>query len=104
LNCENDIEELLNLFAASFMYMDVAEGLSLEDANTFYLVGGTAFYAASSILKEVLDKLRSEARSLKVTSSVTLGKNIIDALNSGKGRDYSSAMVKNIKLTSSYKF
>ena len=47
-------------------------------------------------LKEVLDKLRSEARSLKVTSSVTLGKNIIDALNSGKGRDYSSAMVKNI--------
>lgn len=104
LNCENDIEELLNLFAASFMYMDVAEDLSLEDANTFYLVGGTAFYAASSILKEVLDKLRSEARSLKVTSSVTLGKNIIDALNSGKGRDYSSAMVKNIKLTSSYKF
>ena len=104
LNCENDIEELLNLFAASFMYMDVAENITLEDANTFYLVGGTAFYAASSILKDMLDKLRSEVHSLRVTSSITLGKNIIDALNSGKGRDYSSAMIKNIRLTSSYKF
>lgn len=104
LNCEKDIEELLNLFAASFMYMDIAEDFTLEDANTFYLVGGTAFYAASSILKEVLEKLRNEVSSLRVTSSITLGKNIIDALNSGKGKDYSSAMVKNIKLTSSYKF
>ena len=29
LNCESDIEALLNLFAASFMYMDVAENFSL---------------------------------------------------------------------------
>lgn len=104
LNCEKDIEELLNLFAASFMYMDVAENFTLEDANTFYLIGGTAFYAASTILKEMLEKLKNEVNSLKVSSSITLGKNIIDALNSGKGRDYSSAMIKNIRLTSSYKF
>lgn len=104
LNCEKDIEELLNLFAASFMYMDIAEDFTLEDANTFYLIGGTAFYAASNILKETLQKLRNEVNSLRVTSSITLGKNIIDSLNSGKSRDYSSAMIKNIKLTSSYKF
>lgn len=103
-SCEEDIERLLNLFAASFMYMDVAEQISLEDANTFYLIGGTAFYAASSILREMLEKLKNEVNSLKVTSSLTLGRNIIDALNSGKGYDYSSAMIKNIKLTSSYKF
>ena len=103
INCERDIEELLNLFAASFMYIDVAENFTLEDANTFYLIGGTALYAASSILKQVLEDLKSETNSLKISSSITLGKNIIDALNSGK-KDYSSAMIKNVKLTSSYKF
>jgi hypothetical protein len=30
--------------------MDVAENFDLDDANTFYLIGGTALYAASSIL------------------------------------------------------
>ena len=104
LECEKDIEKLLNLFAASFMYMDVAENISLEDTNTFYLIGGTAFYAASSILAEVLERLRNEVKSLRITSSTTLDKNIIDVLNSGKGRDYSSSMIQNIRLTSSYKF
>jgi hypothetical protein len=32
------------------MYMDIAEDFSLADANVLYLVGGTAFHAASSIL------------------------------------------------------
>lgn len=104
LNCEKDIEELLGLFAASFMYMDVAEDFSLVDANILYLVGGTAFYAASSILQQILNELEAEARSFKITSSTTLGYNIIDALNSGKRKEYSSAMQANIRLTSSYKF
>ena len=102
-NCEKDIEELLSLFAASFMYMDIAEDFSLADANVLYLVGGTAFHAASSILQQILDELEAEAKSFKITSSTTLGYNIIDALNSGK-RDYSSAMQANVRLTSSYKF
>ena len=102
-NCEKDIEELLSLFAASFMYMDIAEDFSLTDANVLYLVGGTAFYAASSILQQILDELEAEVKSFKITSSTTLGYNIIDALNSGK-RDYSSAMQANVRLTSSYKF
>lgn len=106
LNCENDIEALLNLFAASFMYMDVAENFSLQDANILYLIGGTAFYSAAGILEQMLKKIEQEVNSLHVTSSITLGKNIIDALNSGLGKtgQYSSDAIKNIKLTSSYQF
>lgn len=103
LQCEKDIEALLNLFAASFMYMDIAEDFSLQDANTLYLIGGTAFYSAASILAEMLTKLEAEVNSLHVTSSITLGRNIIDALNSGMN-SYSTTVIKNIKLTSSYQF
>jgi hypothetical protein len=34
----------------------------------------------------MLKKLEQEVNSLHVTSSITLGKNIIDALNSGLGK------------------
>ena len=102
-NCEKDIEELLSLFAASFMYMDIAENFSLNDANVLYLIGGTAFYAASQILQQILDELQREEKSFRITSSTTLGYDIIDALNSGK-KDYSSSMQANVRLTSSFKF
>lgn len=103
LGCEKDIEELLSLFAASFMYMDVAENFNLQDANTFYLIGGTAFYAASSILNQVLNDIEKEMHSFRIKSTTTLGHNIIDALNSKKGK-YSDSMLSNIKLTSSFNF
>lgn len=106
LNCEKDIDILLGMFAASFMYMDAAKKLGTQDANILYLVGGTAFYSAATILEQMLKNLEADARTMRFSSSITQGRNIIDTLNSrgdrGRGAEYSRAMSSQIKLSSSF--
>lgn len=106
LNQEAKIDRLMSLFAASLMYMDVAEKGKRIDANVLYLLGGAAIETASNILKKVLEDLKKEETRFKITSSTNTSKTIIDALNDGKRgmENYSISVKDSIKLTSSFLF
>ena len=105
LNLSNDIDMLLSMFAASFMYMDIFLGSQKLDANTLFLIGGTAFQTASNLLSKILDDLDQQSRRFGINASLTLDRNIISALNDGqRGKEYSNLVLDNIKLTSSYNF
>lgn len=106
LSLQDDIDKLLSLFSSTFMYMDIAEQGQQLDANSLYLLGGTAFQTASQILHNILDDLKgSENKRFKVNLSSKNGRDIISALNQGtRNSDYSSSVINDIKLTSSYLF
>lgn len=102
---QKDIDTLLSLFSASFMYLDVAESAASLDANSLFLLGGVAFQTASQILSDVLAQLEKDEKRFKVNASLKTDKNIITALNaSSKGAGYSDLVVNDIKLTSSFRF
>lgn len=105
LSFDSDIDKLLSLFGATFMYLDVAEKGKNIDANSLFLLGGVAFQTASQILSDILEDLNREKYRFKVSMDFKETKNIIDALNSGsRGTSYSKALIRDIKLTSSYLF
>lgn len=102
---EKDIDRLLSLFAATFMYLDVSENAGSLDANTLFLLGGAAFQTASQILSDVLEDLEKEKKRFKVRGSLKKDKNIITALNTRNRKpDYSTLVAADIKLTSSFNF
>jgi hypothetical protein len=104
----NDINILLSLCASAFMYIDVSENTDL-DANVLYLLGGSAFVAASDILMEILAEIESKKHSFKITSNwkdFANTKTIVEALNDNQKYDqtYSEIVLSNIVLTSSFNF
>lgn len=102
---EKDIETLLSMFAAAFMYLDVSEQAQGLDANVLFLLGGAAFYTASQVLTDVLEDLEREKRRFGIRASFLKGENIIVALNAqSRSPNFSRAVVNDIKLTSSFKF
>jgi hypothetical protein len=102
---EKDIETLLSMFAAAFMYLDVSDQAQGLDANVLFLLGGAAFYTASQVLTDVLEDLEREKRSFGIKASFSRGENIIAALNAqSRSPNFSRAVVNDIKLTSSFKF
>jgi hypothetical protein len=102
---EKDIETLLSMFAAAFMYLDVSDQAQGLDTNVLFLLGGAAFYTASQVLTDVLEDLEREKRSFGVRASFSRGENIIAALNAqSRSPNFSRAVVNDIKLTSSFKF
>ena len=49
--CNSDIESLLELFGAIFMYLDVSEGFDkTSDLNNLYILGASTIVVASEIL------------------------------------------------------
>lgn len=105
LTFESDIDKLLSLFGATYMYLDVAKKGKKLDANTLFLLGGVAFQTASQILSDILEDLKSEQARFKVQINTKQNRNIIDALNyKATDADYSQMLVQDIKLTSSYLF
>lgn len=104
-NFEDQVEQLLSLSAAYFMYMDIYEKTSGIDANTLYLLGGKAFQTASAILSNIRDQLYQQERNFKIEANYKNERNIVTALNE-KTRDenYSQIVLSNIELTSSYNF
>ena len=102
---ESAIEGLLSIFAATLMYMDFYKNSSNIDANTLYLLGGTAFQTAANILSTILKEIEEQERSFRIKASFKQDKNIISALNAGKrGQQYSSLVMNDIVLTSSFRF
>ena len=105
---QTDIDKLLSIYASTLMYLDTQKAIG-KDANTLFLIGGTAFYTASQILEEIISKLQSEEKSrFSVSSNFKKDNknNIITALNNGKkkGTNFSGKVISNIILSSSYKF
>ena len=104
---QSQIDSLLSIFAAAFMYMDAFDYNSGGDFNSLYLIGGAAFIAASDVLQTVLSDLDSESQNPHFSMSMSAGNNsdIITALNSGKkGSPYTESVINDIKLTSAFKF
>ena len=102
---EKDIETLLSMFAAAFMYLDVSDQAQGLDTNVLFLLGGAAFYTASQVLTDVLEDLEREKRRFGIKASFSRGENIIAALNAqSRSPNFSRAVVNDIKLTSSFKF
>lgn len=105
LKYQQDIDNLLSLFGATLMYLDVYEDSQKLDANVLFLLGGVAFQTASQILSELLEDIKREEKRFRITASYKQDKNIITALNSRtRGPDYSKEVLKDIKLTSAYLF
>ena len=105
LTFESDIDKLLSLFGATYMYLDVAKKGKKLDANILFLLGGVAFQTASQILSDILEDLKNEQARFKVQINTKQNRNIIDALNyKATDDDYSQMLVQDIKLTSSYLF
>lgn len=107
LGYQSQIDSLLSIFAAAFMYLDAFDFSQGGDFNSLYLIGGAAFITASSVLETVLENLNDETREphFNVALEASGSNTIIDALNSGKsGSPYTDAVLADIKLTSSYKF
>ncbi len=101
----NDINQLLSLFAATLMYIDVYDDSENFDANVLYLLGGAAFQTASNILSTVLRELELQERSFNIKANFKKDKNIIAALNDGaRGKNYSDFVLNDIVLTSSFRF
>ena len=102
---DNDINQLLSLFAAALMYIDVYDESVNFDANVLYLLGGAAFQTASNILSTILRELEAQERSFNIRASLKKDKNIIAALNDGaRGKNYSNFVLNDIVLTSSFRF
>ena len=105
LKYQQDIDNLLSLFGATLMYLDVYEDSQKLDANVLFLLGGVAFQTASQILSELLEDIKREEKKFRITASYKQDKNIITALNSNtRDPNYSQEVLKNIKLTSAYLF
>lgn len=111
ISFQSDIDKLFGLFSSILMYMEANElAKNVDDINTLFLIGGTAFITGSSILTEILkeieNKERTEMNRFSVYMSSKGDKNIISALNDGERgkRTYSDVVIQDIKLTSSYKF
>ena len=105
LSFKSDINTLLSLFGATYMYLDVAEQGKKLDANTLFLLGGVAFQTASQILSDILEDLDTNKSRFRVDMNSKESKNIIDALNSGsRSPNYSDILINDIKLTSSFLF
>ena len=105
LSFESDINTLLSLFGATYMYLDVAEQGKKLDANTLFLLGGVAFQTASQILSDILEDLDTNKSRFRVDMKSKESKNIIDALNSeSRSPNYSDILINDIKLTSSFLF
>ena len=105
VNVKDYIEQLLSLSAAYFMYMDIYTKSSNIDANVLYLLGGKTFQTASQILSDIKDQLYQEERNFKIRASYKDDRNIVTALNeNSKAPDYSSTVISNIELKSSYNF
>lgn len=102
---ENDINQLLSLFASTLMYIDIYNRNYNMDANVLYLLGGTAFQTASNILSTILKELELQERSFNIRANFKKDKNIITALNDGaRGKNYSDFVLNDIVLTSSFRF
>lgn len=105
LKYQQDIDNLLSLFGATLMYLDVYEDSQKLDANVLFLLGGVAFQTASQILSELLEDIKREEKKFHITASYKQDKNIITALNSNaRDPNYSQVVLKDIKLTSAYLF
>ena len=107
LGYQTQIDSLLSIFSAAFMYLDIFNFEQGGDFNSLFLIGGAAFITASSVLETVLNDLKDEVTEphfsmvLETSSNAT----IIEALNSRKkDTPYTQAVLADIKLTSSYKF
>lgn len=105
LKYQQDIDNLLSLFGATLMYLDVYEDSQKLDANVLFLLGGVAFQTASQILSELLKDIKRKEKRFRITASYKQDKNIITALNSStRDPNYSQEVLKDIKLTSAYLF
>ena len=105
LSFETDINTLLSLFGATYMYLDVAEKGKTIDANSLFLLGGVAFQTASQILSDILTDLETNKSHFRVDINFKETKNIIDALNAdSRNPNYSETLINDIKLTSSFLF
>lgn len=105
LKYQQDIDNLLSLFGATLMYLDVYEDSQKLDANVLFLLGGVAFQTASQILSELLKDIKRKEKRFRITASYKQDKNIITALNSStRDPNYSTEVLKDIKLTSAYLF
>lgn len=105
LKYQQDIDNLLSLFGATLMYLDVYEDSQKLDANVLFLLGGVAFQTASQILSELLEDIKREEKKFRITTYYKQDKNIITALNSNaRDPNYSQEVIKDIKLTSAYLF
>jgi hypothetical protein len=80
---KKDVNELLSVFASSFLYMNVGTPLN-ADRNLLYLIGGTALVSASEILTHIKNELsRGGTTPIRVTSAIPSDNiNIVTALNS----------------------
>lgn len=79
---KKDVNELLSVFASSFLYMNVGTPLN-ADRNLLYLIGGTALVSASEILTHIKNELsRGGTTPIRVTSTIPSDNiNIVTALN-----------------------
>jgi hypothetical protein len=115
LSLQQDIDKLLSIYTASFLYMDIGDEMEKDiDNNILYLVGGTALVTASQILTNIKDAIINKTTSaLNVTSSLEKNNfNIVNVLNSNpmllKTQSKDDVATKNllagVKVNAKYKF
>lgn len=113
--CNSDIESLLELFGAIFMYLDVSEGFDkTSDLNNLYILGASTIVVASEILQDMLVQLNNGEKSFSISGEPNRSLNIVDVLNSSedvtnllrstKQKTVSDTIISNIVLTSSFNF
>lgn len=108
-----DVDILLSVFAASYMYMDIADGLkSQHDRNILYLFGGVSLKTASQLLKKVRKELKTKNNPIYISSNLTKGGyNIVSSLNNDASRlskqhkeETSGQGANDIKISAKYRF
>lgn len=100
-----DIEKLLSVFAAAFMYLDVEKEISGQDLNTLFLIAGASFQTGANILSGILQQLEEGEKRFNIRASYKNDQNIIAALNAEKrGHQFTKQVLADITLKSSYNF
>ena len=79
----SQIDTLLAIFAATFMYIDVNKNFNKKtDANTLYILGASSVAVASEILSSIKAQLEGAEHSFSVSGTLPKNLTIVDVLNS----------------------
>lgn len=112
-NINKDVDILLSIFAASFMYMDISDNLEgQKDRNILFLFGGGVLKTASQLLRQVRDNLKTIGNPIRITSSISKGGyNIVSSLNNDASNIYKQHKeetmgegLKDVKIAAQYTF